>query len=108
MKPNNPDLVEVTYHERNSFRVGNGGRYNSRSLARETKAKSANPFFERQKWYSLALLPDGFKLKIPTLTDKRLIKSNLSGHVMVTGLEPGLYEITEQNQDLIIAKKLKP
>lgn len=101
MKPHDPDTVEVTYNERLGYKHG------SNHLAKETRAKSRNVFFKKFTWYAVSLLPDGFKLKIPSMSDKRLLKTNRCGHIMVTGVEPGMYDIIEQTEDYIIAKKQK-
>ena len=101
MKPHDENLVEVTYNERLGYKHG------SNHLAKETRAKSRNVFFKKFTWYAVSLLPDGFKLKIPSMDDKRLLKTNGCGHIMVTGVEPGTYEIVEQTEDYLICKKVK-
>lgn len=105
MKPQDPSIIEVTYSERSSFRSGRNR--DSTFLAKETKAKTKNTFVQNLNWYVFSLLPDGFKLKVPNLTDKKMIRANKAGHLSVTGVEPGLYEIAEQTEDYLIAKKIQ-
>jgi len=103
MKPQDPSIIEVTYNERSSYRGGRGR--DSTYLARDTRAKTKNGFVKAASYYVFSLLPDGFKLRLPSLTDRKMIRANRTGHLCVTGVEPGLYDITEQTEDFIIAKK---
>jgi hypothetical protein len=102
MKPKDPNTIEVTYIERPSYRGGIGR--DSTYLARDTKAKTRNSFVKSGAWYVLSLTPDGFKLRIPMLTDKKMVRADGSGHLCATGVLPGLYDIAEQTEDYLIAK----
>lgn len=105
MKNPDPSIVEVTYHERPGFKVSNNRRYNNNHLAKCTKAKTANEFLKKGMWYTFSMLPNGFKIRIPGLQDKKLLRADNVGHVCVSGVEPGFYDIVEQTEDYIIAKK---
>ncbi len=101
MKPKDPSIIEVTQREQPSYKKAN------QYMGIIVKAKTRNEFVQNGAWYVVSLLPDGFKLRIPSLTDKKMVRADHGGHVSVTGAPPGLYDIIEQTEDYIIAKKQK-
>jgi len=107
MKNPDPNIVEVTLREGAGFRKSNMGNPESRFLSKETRAKSANSFFVPHREYSFRLLIDGFCLRIKGIDDRIVRKANRAGQVCVGGVEPGFYDIVEQTEDYIIAKKQK-
>ena len=105
MKPQDPNIIEVTYREFEGFKPRKG-RNESAYMSKQTYAKSRNEFFKAAAMYAFTLNLDGFKLKIAGLDDRKLIKADHGGRVLVAGVEPGFYEITEQTEDFIIATKI--
>lgn len=109
MKPQDPSIIEVTYSERSQFGSSPCGEKKPYSrLQKDTIALSSNGFFKPLTYYVLLLLVDGFKISIPRMHDTKLLKTRRCGRMRVTGVEPGLYEIVEQSEDHLIAKKIQP
>lgn len=100
-------MIEVVYREGSGYRKSNMGNPESRFLSKTTHAKSKHPFFQKGKSYVFSLIPNGFKLKVAGIDDKNLRKANRQGSVCVGGVEPGIYEIVDETNDFIIAKKQK-
>lgn len=101
-----PNIVEVTYHEHFSASSGSSSGHHSTSLGKTTKAHIANDFIKKGAWYVVTLIPNGFKVRIPTMSDKRIVKAHHWG-ISVTGAEQGTYEIVEQTEDFITVKLKK-
>lgn len=107
MKPKNPDIVEVKTKECSSFKKSNMGNHDCRYLSIETRASSRNKFFEPHKEYVVLLFPGGFRVRKPTLDDRKTVKSDKSRRIIVSGAEPGTYTIEEQTEDFITCKLKK-
>lgn len=105
MKPKDPNIIEVVYHEGVGYRKSNMGNPESRFLSKETRASSRNPFFRAFKDYVFCLTVDGFKLRVAGIDDRKVMRADKSRRVCVAGVEPGFYEITEQTEDFIICRK---
>ncbi len=101
-----PNIVEVTYHEHLSASSGSSYGHHSTTISRTTRAHIANDFIKKGTWYVVTLIPNGFKVRIPTMSDKRIVKAHHWG-ISVTGVEQGTYEIVEQTEDFIITQKQK-
>jgi len=105
MKPENPDVIEVTHLEVEAIKSVNGGKWNYQHLAHRYTMKTKNDFVQPFTEYVVTLTNGGFKIKKPTINDAKVRKSTMCGHLYCSGVEPGLYDIIEQNEDFIICQK---
>jgi len=106
MKPKDENIVVVTHRAGMSLKTDRSRKVDHRYSFEEVRAKSSNPFFKPATWYCVYILPGGFKIALPSLEScLRQRKSTKSGHIVVTGAEPGIYDIVEQTEDFVICKK---